>query len=402
MSKPNSSNQVGLYRAPHLISQQEARVAFLRDMGFSVDFLGTRLEDSRSSLSLSTLTVQAEAFRNALWSLSQKGGKAVYITRLLHAIGRLSKSGVLTPADVNKSDGSLTDAASNEVVDDQSNDLLRNVLSELETLGDAASLPGGYWLPAPLRIVPLRAIRRWVLVGGIPTNQLPVNVRHIIEYSGSGRILTKNPSERNLPLPEQSEEEWCRMPHAPVHIWSQSVLCTPPEQPYEESEDRFEYYAPAIARDRQARDLQFFRWVEKASLLPDGRYLARRKSKFGLTTYTAAVVRGGRMVSTCELDLGQGDLRRLRYGIDHQAGMPVTVEVTRSKGGWSFQLTNEIPRSEHRLFMTLGRLYLLSNKQYYPRRWEFPDGYALQAVRALERLNVRLNGADDLLNQLTE
>jgi len=400
MSRQSSSGQVRSQSAPRLINLTEARFLTLRNLGFSVGIQDFDPTGSRSLSPVTALTVHAEAFRAALWFLSRKGSNAVYITRLIYAMSRLLDTGVLSNGGTSRTE--MVRADYDGEVDRNINERLRGVLSEMEILGDVVALPGGYWLPAPLRVIPLRAIRRWLLIGGIPTNQLPIHVQKIIEHTGTSRILSQNPSEINLHLPQQSEEAWCRLPHTPVDVWTQSVLNTPSAKLYEESEDGFEYYAPSIARGRKARDMQFFRWVEPAKLLPDGRYFARRKSTVGPTTYSIAVIQRGRVVATCNVDSGEVDLRRLLYGLDLLAGKPVTVGVILTEGGWSFELKNQLPRSEHRIFMMLGRLSLLSPKHFYPRRWELPTGYAAQAVSALKRLRVRLNDVDGLLKQLAE
>lgn len=402
MSDRSPLGQVGAQSAPRLVKLREARSLTLRNLGFSIKVKDLDRMGSRSLSSVTALNAYAEAFRASLWSLSRKGNNAVYITRLLRVMSRLLDSGVLSFGNEGISDTETEYADPDSRTEPHINEQLRDVLHEMEILGDVVSLPGGYWLPTPLRIIPMNSIRRWVLVGGIPTNQFPTHVQEMIEHTGTGRMLSRPPSEINLHLPQQSEEVWCRLPRIPIDGWAKNILFTPSPQPYEEAEERFEYYAPGIANGRQARDLQFFRWVESANSLPDGRYLARRKSKSGPTLYTIAIAQRGSVVATCVLDSGKIDLRRLQYGLDLLAGMPVTVDVTRTEGGWSFQLKNELPKSEHRIFMMLGRLRSISTKQYYPRRWELPAGYAAQAVSALERLHVRLSDADGLLKQLAD
>lgn len=53
-----------------------------------------------------------------------------------------------------------------------------------------------------------------------------------------------------------------------------------------------------------------------------------------------------------------------------------------------FELENELPAAEYRLFTALGQVRPKYHSKYYPRIWDIPTAYAQQAQRALEQLGM--------------
>ncbi len=222
---------------------------------------------------------------------------------------------------------------------------------------------------------------------------MPAALRESLEHNGVARLLTVDPAQLGLPLPIQAQHEWTRAPREPLTDWTRRVMEGTSLRPFEDAEATFECYAPAKAR----KNWQFHRWIAHTATLPDDRYLARQRTRFGATSSSLVDIRAGSVVATEAMRLEEGDVRRLMYGIDALAGWSVHVDIYRNDEAWCFEVRNELPSAEHRLFTALGRLRLAPGDAYYPRVWELPGRYAAQAVRALRALCVDLTGPADLV-----
>ena len=370
----------GTETGPRWLESREMQQSVLRNLALLPDSAARRRGAEAWPARVTPLSVRGEALRSALWALSAGGSELVYVTRLLHAARPLALPTALGVGGV--------------VSDDEAEfTLLRQVLDELEAMGDVASLPHGRWLPAPMRFVPLDAARRWVLLGGCPTHCLPAALLECLEHNGVARLLTSDPTRLGLSLPVQAQHDWTRAPREPLIEWARRVVEGAKVKPFEDAEASFEYYAPAKAR----KNWQFHRWVVRMETLPDGRYLARQTARFGATSYSVVEVHQGSVVSTGALGIDEGDVRRLMYGIDALTGWSVRVDVSRRDAAWCFKLRNELPSAEHRLLTAIGRLRLPPGDAYYPRVWEVTGRYAVQAVRALRGLCVSLSGVEDVV-----
>jgi hypothetical protein len=350
--------------------------------------LGLCSDDTEPTTPADESVIQAEVLRVGLWALSGHGSELdaqpVYISRLLHAARRL------IPLEIRLSEKPIrTDGESDT---DTVLQALHRMLDELETIGDVAALPHGRWLPAPLRCVPLPDVARWFLIGGIPTRELALSVRGACEHVGPARLLTRDPAGLGLIIATQSREDWLRAPNEPIGLWARSIMESATLQPFESTDADHEYYAPGNRGSPESRgNLQYHRWMANVQGLPDGRYLIRRKAVFGPVRYALGQIEQGNLGATATLDLGQGDLRRLLYGLDLLADCPVLVRPQPlESGSWEYALANELPGPENRLFLALGRLRPNSDGSYYPRRWEIPASYVTEASNALHRLGIRV------------
>ena len=266
-------------------------------------------------------------------------------------------------------------------------EILRETLEEMELIGDVARLPGGYWLPSPLHVVPLKAVTHSLLIGSRPVWALPKEVVSRLDYAGVARFVMGTVEG----LPVESEESWCRLPKDDVDKWSARILAHAELQELDDPEIEFELYAAGIPGVPRSQDgLQIHRWTKRVALLPDGRYLARQQLFRGRTHYAVCEIRKGRIVRTGPFDSQEGGVRRLMYGIDLIGKFPVRVLVARGRESWEFVLSNEVPRAEQRLLTALASLTLSEDGRYYPRVWTAAARYAPQIERALARLGVRV------------
>jgi len=316
------------------------------------------------------LAVDCGLLRNCIWALSG-GARPVHSLRLLNLAVESSPSSIIA-----------------ETHDDSDvRSRLRSSLTELEGAGDVVSLANGRWLPAPTREVRLGTPDDTrLLVGGLPTSLLSVELFAMVSHHGAFRRTTGNALAKELGLPMEPYESWVGGGPPDVKAWTELVL----EGEYEaftEGNDigRFSIYAPQSA---QRGVPQFKRWVDRPEKL-SGRFLGRRDLPFGMRQYRGVEVIQGRIARLMRLRLGAGDLRRLLYGLDALAQNSVVVEYESTGDEIGVILRSEIPKPEQRLFAALGRLSFPPEK-YYPRTWRFPKRYAAEVHSRLTSLCVQL------------
>jgi hypothetical protein len=361
--------------AAGFLGSSAVRAIALRSLGFvSGAAVGSEAQNQGD---ISTLSFRAECLRAALWASSNRATTPVYVTRLLSVAEPLLKPDPDFATD-------RTKKASESLGPD---DLLRETLEEMELIGDVCRLPHGYWLPSPLRVVLLNSLERHLVIGGTPIGALPGMLSTRLDFSGVARFA----SEVEEKLPTESEENWCGLPKQDVDKWSAGILERAELQEFDDKEIEFEMYAPGLKGVRRSQDgFQLHRWTGVLSALPDGRYLARQKLFRGRTHYAVVEVRRTKIVRTGGVDVREGGIRRLMYGIDLLAKCPVRVLVERGNVEARFILGNEVPRSEHRLLTALARLQLPDDGRYYPRLWVSSAKYVPQIEAAFERLGVHV------------
>lgn len=346
-----------------------------------------------SSTTTIFLTACAEALRTSLWALSRCGEESVTTTKILNAAARL-----VLPISRTQSEGSRPSPraenshgqSSGATPDETVRDHLRLALEELEAIGDLAPLPYGRWLPAPIRVVPLRAAGWWLLVGGHPTMLFPGRIANSIMHNGVARLLQQAPSDFGISLPEQQTTDWCRMPIEQLTEWTERKLTEAQLSPYE-GDGEFEIYAPVQQQTRPARSRTLTRcqrWHRSGQILPDGRYLVRLVGRSGSKLYAIGQITNGVLSATGPIENGFGNVRRLMYGIDAIFGCPRPVVILPERSNWKFRVWTPFPPGEHRLVMAMSRDCIVSDGRDYPREWVVPSELAPEVVQALRRLCV--------------
>lgn len=332
---------------------------------------------------------RAETIRLALWACSAGGTSRVFTTRLVNIAAPLLRPqarGVET-----------TKLAHNKVdnyehADQEPEVIALDTLDELEKLGDLSRLHGGFWVPAPIRFVKLESVNKWILLGGRPTRELPMVLRQAVEYSGVARLVKPLPGAMDLPF--QSQEAWCRVPNGHIEEWTTDTLNKSDLTAFDDPEAEFEFYAPGVEKIRNSRSsLQYYRWTGSDGL-PNGKYLIRSRSRFVGIRYRIGEVNKGELVATGSLDLEDGDVRRLQYGLDALADCPVAVESCQTHENWQFLLKNELPMSETRLLRALGKIRLRADGGYYPQLLTIQNNLVVQAIRAFDGLRITIKRVD--------
>jgi hypothetical protein len=268
----------------------------------------------------------------------------------------------------------------------QRREQLRRILDELSDAGDLVSLPEGRWLPAPTRevILNLDSDER-LIVGGVPTNVLPKELRRQIVHHGPYRRVMGPALGDALELPKESMTSWTRGLDRSIVNWSEEILnveLVPYQEPYDGS--RLRIYAPELITKGS---LQINRWCERPKEL-SGRYLAVRERVFGVKEFRIVELKRGTVVASNDC-LAPGDARRLMYALDSRANKPVEIQFGVKGGRFFIVLRSELPRSEQRLFGALGTL-VVPEGAYYPRTWWFAECYRTIITQALLALGVIL------------
>ncbi|MGN7918752.1 hypothetical protein [Lysobacter sp. 22409] len=305
---------------------------------------------------------QFELLRSTVWSLATPTGR-VHINRILS---------VALPAwRVQSEDKHASDEGLRAE--------LRSGLSALQDAGDLIELRGGYWVPATVRLVELPQGAGHLLIGGMPSDLLPIG-QDRIRVQGLYRHLSAPPASLTRLLPCESLASWSRLPtYASLLDWGRGVIDSIERQPYSPSaQDSFEFYLPGRARKATPQFKRWFTDTEAAT----GTLLARRTRAYGAREYRLIDVDSGRLVGSSTLP--GIDVRRLMYCLDLEAQNPVSAQHTLGEDGPFWLLTSELPRPEQRLFSVFGGLTVPEDRPF-ERRWVFErsEEVALEAMRSL-------------------
>jgi len=322
----------------------------------SAHFGGTEVPDG--------LAADCELLRSCIWSLSN-GTSPVHILRVLN----LALSLWDEDQDVH-----------------QRRERLREALEELSETGDLVSLPEGRWLPAFTREVSLETnTDERLIVGGLPTGILPDELKRLITHHGPYRRVQGALLGEALDLPKESVASWAGALTESLEEWAGERLNVKLDRYNEPQEgSRIRVYAPELARERST---QAKRWFERPSSI-SGRFLAARERVFGAREYRIVELREG-VIYLIGDTLAPGEARRLMYALDTAAGKPVEVRLGTKGGSLSVTLRSELPRSERRMFGSMGVLEV-PESDYYPRTWWFEDRYREPVLSRLQSLRVRI------------
>lgn len=344
-------------------------------------------------------TIAAEIVRSVLWGLScpnpqsssavlpseqdaQSAWTPVHVTKVLNRAAAVWRTGHWAAPET--ADKVAVPA------EQKTSDFLRQVLEDLEQIGDVVSLPRGMWLPAPVRAVHLAWLRCWLLAGGLPTVRLPQAAQAACEWRGAARFLTQPPEALNLAVPTLSSAEWLHAPEEDLAQWTRKTIESVKLDPLSGSEG-FRFYAPGSRRFLSSRDnLQINRWHESVKVMRDGRCLFRNTTPFGAVRYGIAEIKAAAVVAAAYVELRDGGVRRLMYGLDAAAGCSTHCRRESGGGEYVYVLNNEVPGSERRLLTAVGRILRNDDEKYYPRRWAVPSGYAAEVEKAFARLGMAI------------
>jgi len=334
---------------------------------------------------------QAEAVRVALWALSAPKhasslSDAAASTRRLLALARR----LLMPLDDAAQDPMEHDAAQQEKggkpddIGTVETALDRAFLELLADQGDLLFLPGGYWSPAPLRLVPV-ACSHYLLAGGVPTRLLTQTIRNGLRFHGTFRRIDgatiSDGIPSSSPWPFQSLESWLGPMPPRLEDLAQDFAAKelmPTSQPQDTTSSALEAYVASLDKP------QALRW-QPLGQVDDGRYLLRNVLPWGTRQYSIGTTQAHQLTQQ-SAELQSMDIRRLCYALDHAAGMPTRAKWDRQRG--TLTVTSELPARERKLLAAIGQLQTPEHG-YYPRRWvNISARDAEKADQALAQLGI--------------
>jgi len=283
--------------------------------------------DYKQSLPLSWLQAPTEKNRPALlefsrgtlYSLSnskkQNGGE-VHISSIRHVFERLGSAS-----------------------------LARVGLKLLKLLREAESLPGGYWIPTPFRVLDIGNCS--VFVGAVPT---AIDCLELNRCEGLYRILTSEAASR---FPRQDLSSWMgntfNTPASEFSIFLKRHLST--ASPANNQTD-IEYFNVAPIVSKRSNNTRHFLWQTRPSSVAENQIALCRQRKFGFYRYFSSDLRSDRVVSEAAIETS---VPRLLFSLAHQLGSPVPFSARNGVEGVEISIAEQLPVEEYRLALLLSR-----------------------------------------------
>lgn len=334
--------------------------------------------------------VSAEVIRVALWVQSvyrraSTCSDAAVMTRNLLELARAIRTPITSALQGSSATDQVKPSGEPEVDTEMGRDLLDTIAEQ----GDIFALRGGYWLPAPLRLVPLTQAH-YLLVGGVPTHLLPDMLIHTLRLHGSFRHVEssalpelKPASEHSTSWQFQSFGSWLG-PSPPTldelaqSFFSQELL---PINLQNDSSSFFEAYAAEVVKP------QHLRW-QPLDHVVEGRYLLRTYTPWGIRQYSVGYI-SNRQLTKQSVELLHTDIRRLCYALDNKAGKPTRARWDRKRG--NLTLKSELPGRERKFLSSIGFLRETEGS-YYPRQWvDIDPKHANRVESLLTKLGIQID-----------
>lgn len=264
----------------------------------------------------------------------------------------------------------------------------RQLLDLLADQGDVQPLAEGRWIPGPPRLIPIIEGQFTILVGCLPTHELPLEAHREVQMFGSFRRVASASSGMDakalttlLHIPIQPLPQWLGPKPPTLDALLERMRSTELISVVNDATSEVEAYVPFIDKP------QGFRWTSLRNVKRDGRYLLRQRMSWGSPRFTVGEVRQDELITQSDA-LPRQHIRRLQYALDQQAQTPTKAE-------WSPQretliLQSELPACERKLLSTLGTLDT-NAERYYPRRWiHLPQASSGTIERMLADLGITL------------
>jgi hypothetical protein len=331
-------------------------------------------------------TLMAEALRIAIWALNVLKQDPLHTGTAATTRRVLAHARAIWEPLREKSNEHATQQSEQAIGDNvEEADLERDALKALEEQCDAFSLPGGFWLPAPLRLVSTTGTEH-LLVGGLPTHLLPPTMLEHIRLHGSFRQIDTATFPGPLPTSTyirtwqfQSQGDWLgpRPITLEQHIQDFHMRELLPVN-LDTASQSLEAYAAYLDKPQAQRWVSF-------DMVRDGRYLLRTQMLWGKRQYSVGQVEQHRLVRQ-NYESPSTDIRRLCYALDREAKTPTRVVQGRSR----IILRSELPARERKQMMAIGNLRI-PQEGYYPREWIGITPQQMSIVHdMLQQLGIRI------------
>lgn len=102
-------------------------------------------------------------------------------------------------------------------------DPIRQVLEQLNLLGDCVHIGRGYWLPSPVRLVRLPNSDKIAVLGGLATPELK-RLLPTVQLVGLGRLISDNCSVKQKEMVWQDYHNWVGWIPEELPVWTERVV----------------------------------------------------------------------------------------------------------------------------------------------------------------------------------
>lgn len=237
-------------------------------------------------------------------------------------------------------------------------------LAALQLVGEIQQLPNGYWIPTPVRAVPLDSTS--IVVSSIPTHRLKHEIPGIIK-AGISRLAPESSASQ---LNSQSLANWLNLTVSDTEKWAEREITKLALELRPTISTRPIEYFQLGDHHQNGVSKAHFRWTKiPGNELPIEHNLYLCREKIGLTGYIYSIVKlkSGRVIAEAPVPYRP---TRLQYGIARLVGAPIVVGVKKGINFIEISVSESLPLSEFRF---LEAVSLRSGRKARQRTYLFND-----------------------------
>jgi len=256
-------------------------------------------------------------------------------------------------------------------------------LATMQLMGEIQQLSGGYWLPTPVRAVPIG--QGHMILAAIPTHRLAFEVPST-RRAGLARVHC---GEGLGDLPIQALDNWMQVGPYDAAAWGDTELARL-EKELKPSGDRsgLEYFHIAAPRGGARNPMPRFVWGDSPSPNPIRNRLHLCRERIGNASYRYCLVTRGRRGVVAEAQILHRP-SRLMYAIAELQGSPIQMQVERQGSICRIAHSEPLPRAEYTLVQAIARR--VSRVDGTPT-FEVDEQYADEIIRRMEYLGYKREG----------
>lgn len=244
------------------------------------------------------------------------------------------------------------------------NAVIREVMDELDSLGEITEMAGGYWSALPSRFVALN--RKLVLLSTLPTQ----SISELLERPVHAESLTRSVDESAVGLIsskgfiEQSVESWLgNLKWDPDDLLNILFSEVTRESTHAEITGEFQIYCPW-----ETKATQKFRWkgTDSISTLPDGPHLCRLFGRSRVPRFWIGNVLkiDSQWIGTSEYSLPANLACKVQFALDKKNGVQNKVKTVLNETEMAMDFDFRLPFEHYRLIKAIA------TEESTPRKWE--------------------------------
>jgi hypothetical protein len=230
-------------------------------------------------------------------------------------------------------------------------------LAALQLVGEIQQLPGGYWLPTPVRTVPL--LRQALVVAPTTTARLQHEFPGV-RRAGLARVAAADVVST---LPEQDLDGWLGQSCYDARAWGSTELSTLVEQMRPTVSHLALEYFHVTSESKAGQRTTRFSWInEPKTSLPDRQDMYLCRERVGRQSYRHCLISRGKGVIRAEASVPYSPTR-LQYAIAAMQGNAIRICFSETNEMCRITFSESLPRAEFRLLAALGKKVAQSHWQ---------------------------------------